>query len=137
MLRQAVDGPQAAARQHVTAALITAALPANPRLPATWPTFAALLPHVLAALPLTSEPVHRAATYLGDSGSYTTARDLQQQILTAGRHDLGAEHPDTLAARANLAEWTGMAGDAAAAATSSPRCCLSASGCSVPKTRAP
>ena len=28
---------------------------------------------------------------------------------------LGAEHPDTLAARANLAHWTGQAGDAAGA----------------------
>ena len=28
---------------------------------------------------------------------------------------LGAEHPDTLAARGNLAHWTGAAGDAAAA----------------------
>ena len=28
---------------------------------------------------------------------------------------LGAEHPDTLAARANLAHWTGEAGDAAGA----------------------
>ena len=27
----------------------------------------------------------------------------------------GAEHPDTLAARANLARWTGAAGDAAGA----------------------
>ena len=28
---------------------------------------------------------------------------------------LGAEHPDTLATRANVAYWTGMAGDAPAA----------------------
>ena len=28
---------------------------------------------------------------------------------------LGAEHPDTLTARANLAYWTGQAGDAAGA----------------------
>jgi len=28
---------------------------------------------------------------------------------------LGPEHPDTLAARASLARWTGQAGDAAAA----------------------
>ena len=28
---------------------------------------------------------------------------------------LGPEHPDTLTARANLARWTGQAGDAAAA----------------------
>ena len=40
---------QAAAWQQATAALITAALPADPQLPAGWPVFAALLPHVLAA----------------------------------------------------------------------------------------
>ena len=40
---------QAAAWQQATAALITAALPADPQLPAGWPVFAALLSHVLAA----------------------------------------------------------------------------------------
>jgi hypothetical protein len=107
--------PQAAAWRQATAALISAAVPTNPDLPATWPVFAGLLPHVLAALPLASEPVYRAASYLGTSGSYTTARDLLQQILTSYQDDLGAEHPDTLAVRANLASWTGEAGDAAAA----------------------
>ena len=34
---------------------------------------------------------------------------------TPGRRRLGAEHPDTLTARANLAYWTGEAGDAAGA----------------------
>ena len=104
---------QAAAWRQATTALITAALPADPQLPAVWPALAALLPHILAALPLTSDPAHRAATYLGHSGSYTAARDLQQ-ILTACQHDLGAEHPETLTAHASLADWTGEAGDAAA-----------------------
>ena len=49
-----LPGPQAAA-------LITAALPVDQQLPATWPVFAALLPHTLAALPLTSGPVHQVA----------------------------------------------------------------------------
>ncbi len=39
---------------------------------------------------------------------------------------LGPDHPDTLAARANLAAWTGQAGDAAAARVHrSRRCCRS------------
>ena len=95
-----------------------------------------------------------------------------------GCGSLAPEHPDTLAARANLAYWTGKAGDAAGArdqyaallpvlervsgrrapghpdrprqprlagpgrrgmrpgpATSTPRCCRYASGCSAPSTR--
>jgi len=84
---------RAAGWQQAAAALITAALPGDPQLPANWRSFATLLPHVLAALPLTSEPTHRAAAYLGCSGSYTAARDLQQQILTARREDLGVEDP--------------------------------------------
>jgi len=46
------------------------------------------------------------ADYLGYSGSYAAARDLSQQILDARQEELGAEHPGTLTARANLAHWT-------------------------------
>ena len=37
------------------------------------------------------------------------------EYLTHGNEVLGPEHPATLAARANLARWTGEAGDLAAA----------------------
>jgi hypothetical protein len=50
---------------------------------------------------------------------------------------LGPEHPATLNARANLARWTGVAGDAAGPGTSSPPCCPSASGCPARSTRLP
>jgi hypothetical protein len=58
-----------------------------------------------------------AAQYLGSSGSYPAARDLFQSIADAHRDDdsYGPEHPATLTVRANLARWTGQAGDAAAA----------------------
>ena len=46
---------QAAAWQQATAALITAALPGDPQQPASWPAYAALLPHARAALPLSSD----------------------------------------------------------------------------------
>jgi len=57
------------------------------------------------------------ALYLGHSGSYPAARDLFQRIADAYRDDdaCGPDHSATLAARANLAEWTGQAGDAAGA----------------------
>ena len=78
---------------------------------------AALLPHAQAVLDLTSDGMWQIARYLGYSGSYPAARDLFQLIADAHREDdaYGPEHPDTLAARANLARWTGEAGDAAAA----------------------
>ena len=45
----------------------------------------------------------------------TAARDQYAALLTVQKRVLGAEHPDTLNTRANLARWTGHAGDAAAA----------------------
>ncbi len=110
-----LPGQQAAAWRQAAAALITAALPGDPQQPASWPTYAALLPHARAALDATSEPMADLAAYLGYSGSYAAARDLSRQITDARQEKLGAEHPDTLTARANLASWTGAAGDAAGA----------------------
>ena len=45
--------------------------------------FAALLPHAQAALAAGSDGMERIATYLGSSGSYAAARDLQQKVLDA------------------------------------------------------
>jgi hypothetical protein len=50
-----------------------------------------------------------------ESDPSTAARDQYATLLLAQERVLGAEHPDTLATRANLARWTGQAGDAAAA----------------------
>ena len=103
--------------EQAAAALVEAAIPADPRLPAAWPVCAVLLPHARAVLDLTSDGMWRIAQYLGYSGSYPAARDLFQLIADAHREDdaYGPEHPDTLAARDNLAHWTGEAGDAAGA----------------------
>ena len=100
--------------QQAAAALIEAALPGDPREPSDWPAFAALLPHAQTALDLTSNGMWRIASYLGESGSYPAARDLFQLIADADTENdaKGAEHPGTLAARHNLARWTGAAGDA-------------------------
>jgi hypothetical protein len=79
--------------------LIEAAIPDGTTLPRTWPTCAALLPQVQAALDLTSGGMVRIAQYLGASGSYPAARDLFQVIAGAHVEDdaYGPEHPDTLA----------------------------------------
>jgi hypothetical protein len=101
--------------RRASAALIEAALPDDPEDPAAWPAFAALLPHAQAALDLASEGMYKVGNYLGYSGSYAAARDLQRQILGAREASLGAKDRGTLNARASVASWTGLAGDAAAA----------------------
>jgi tetratricopeptide (TPR) repeat protein len=103
--------------EQAAAALVQAAVPADPELPAAWLVCAELLPHARAVLGLTTSGMSRVGRYLGRSGSYPAARDLFQLIADACRDDdaYGAEHPDTLTARAHLARWTGEAGDPAGA----------------------
>jgi hypothetical protein len=103
--------------RQAAAALVEAAVPADPELPETWPVCARLIPHARAVLDLTSGGMRRIADYLGQSGSFLAARDLWRLIARAYGEDdaYGPEHPDTLVARANLGHWTGAAGDAAGA----------------------
>jgi hypothetical protein len=115
LTRAQLPPTEAEAWRRAAAALITASLPADPQLPAGWPAYASLLPHARAALPLTSLPMYQLVRYLGHSGSYAAARDLVRQVLAADQDEYGAEHPDTLADRAEFAYWTGEAGDPAAA----------------------
>ncbi|HUN31351.1 MAG TPA: hypothetical protein VMU95_04970 [Trebonia sp.] len=121
-LTQAVTRAQltaqaAAGWRQAAAALIEAAVPADPQAPAAWPACAALLPHAWAVLSLASDGMDRIARYLGDSGSYPAARDLFLRIVETLIADdaYGAGHPRTLAARHELACWTGIAGDATGA----------------------
>jgi hypothetical protein len=102
---------------RAAAALVEAAIPARPELPAVWPVCAVLLPHARAVLGLTSGGMHRIADYLAHSGSNPAAWDLFQLITDAHMEDsaYGPEHPDTLSARDTLAFFTGSAGDAAGA----------------------
>ena len=115
--RAQVPADEATQWEQAAAALVEAAIPADPQQPSTWPVFAALLPHAGAVADLTSDGMWRVARYLGYSGSYAAARDLFQLIADAYRQDdaYGAEHPGTLSARGYLAYWTGEAGDAAGA----------------------
>ena len=104
--------------RRATAALIEAALPADAADaddPATWSALAALLPHALMALPPGSAGMDKVATFLRAFGNDIAALQLQRQIVAACDTDLGADHPRTLAARANLATLTGETGDRAAA----------------------
>jgi hypothetical protein len=109
---------EVADRWRQAAAVVTeAAVPDDPALPSTWPACAALLPHAMAVLDPTSDGMWRIAIYVGESGGAQTARELFRRIADAHeRADAhGAGHRDTLAARHNLAAFTGQAGDAAGA----------------------
>jgi len=101
--------------QQAAAALIAAAIPGDTDLPETWQVCAALLPHARVALADDSHGLARIANYLGASGNYPAAQDVQRKTLNARERVLGLEHPDTLAARHQLAIWTGAAGNAAGA----------------------
>jgi Tetratricopeptide repeat len=101
--------------QQAAAELIEATIPGDPDMPRTWPACARLLPHAQVALADDSAGMDRIADYLGSSGSYATARDLQRRVLNARERVLGPKHPHTLADRGHLAHWTGQAGDPAAA----------------------
>ena len=101
--------------RHAAAALIEDAIPRDTGTPESWRVCAALLPHAQMALADDSVGMARIANYLGSSGSYAAARDLQRKILDARERGLGPENPNTLSARAWLSYWTGMAGDLAAA----------------------
>ena len=105
----------AVAWRQATAAVIEAAIPHDPNEPDTWTEFAALLSHARAALPADSDCLERIAAYLSFGGSYRAACDLQRALLLARERVLGPEHQRTLISRANLARWTGEAGDAAGA----------------------
>jgi hypothetical protein len=105
----------AAAWQRAASAVIEAALPADPESPDTWDTFASLLPHAQAVLADDSGSMWKIVSYLGESGNYPAARDLQQRVLKARIQVSGPEHADTLTDRHELAYWTGQAGDAAGA----------------------
>ena len=83
--------------RQAAAAVIEAAMARKIRsCGVAWNDFAAVLPHVQAALAVTSAGLGRVAAYLGYSGSYAAARDLQQAICRARERVLGPEHPDTL-----------------------------------------
>ena len=58
----------------------------------------------------------RAGRSLGASGQFTSATGYFERLADAARRRLGPDHPDTLAARREHAEWRGEAGDERGAA---------------------
>ncbi len=85
-----------------------------------------LLPHVLEATAhaqrLRAAPggavrlLSIAGNNLRDVGQLDTSRPVLDRALAIAQAQLGLDHPDTLTARANLADWLGEAGQPAQAA---------------------
>lgn len=109
----------AEAWRQATAAVIEAALPAEPGEPASWPEWEALLPHALAVVAPASVGMARIAMYLGFRGNASVARDLQEKVVDARERILGPVAMDTLYARIGQAYRTGLAGDVAGALSQS------------------
>ncbi|WP_327376589.1 tetratricopeptide repeat protein [Streptomyces sp. NBC_01216] len=58
----------------------------------------------------------RVGRSLGETGQVRAARDYFEHLVQTVTGRLGPDHPSTLAARGNQAQWQGQAGDAAGAA---------------------
>ncbi|MEU6365258.1 FxSxx-COOH system tetratricopeptide repeat protein [Streptomyces sp. NPDC046931] len=103
-------GPDAPAIQGDLAALLTAAEPGDPELPETWPQWAVLTPHLIAARHTLGDrsdlrsTLLKAAQYLVVSAQPKAARDLAQALHHAWAASLGEDHPETLGAAHMLSE---------------------------------
>jgi hypothetical protein len=108
ILRDRLTAGQAAGARTCTEAVLGASNPEDPLDPATWPRWARLMPHLLAADPAaTSSPALRqlacdACTYLMARGETRTAHDLASDLRQRWRDRLG-DHEHTWAAARALA----------------------------------
>ena len=111
VIRDRLTGPdQASAITHALTA-IQRALPDDPQLPATWPQWQELVPHVVALASIEAVANLNAAQlvkilnptceFLLRSGSNLPALDLATQAVSVSTARLGPDHPDTLIARGN------------------------------------
>jgi tetratricopeptide (TPR) repeat protein len=75
----------------------------------------ALIRHAEDALCRPADGAHvvlfRAGTSLGATGQITAAVDYYERLANIIRRRLGDDHPDTLIARQNLAQWRGQEGN--------------------------
>ncbi|MFF3617517.1 FxSxx-COOH system tetratricopeptide repeat protein [Streptomyces sp. NPDC002580] len=107
------------AREQATANLHSA-LPAGPGIPASWPTWRTLLPHIDALTEhagpdtdtaTTADILNRTGLFVDNQGMPTRASWHYQRALAAYQRLLGEDHPKTLASRNNLASAYREAGD--------------------------
>jgi tetratricopeptide (TPR) repeat protein len=111
ILRDRLTPAQAAATRKYAEALLAASNPGDPPNPVTWPQWARLTPHVLAAdlattdTPALRELVRYTCWYLIERGDTRTAHDLASGLRQQWRGRLGENHEHTLTATHYLA-WT-------------------------------
>jgi transcriptional regulator with XRE-family HTH domain len=111
ILRERLTPAQATATRAYAEAVLAASNPGDPPNPATWPDWARLTPHVLAAdlaatgSPALRELVRHTCWYLLERGDTRTAHDLVSGLRQQWRDRLGEDHPHTLTAAHYLA-WT-------------------------------
>ena len=109
ILRDRLTVELAAATRACSEAILTAANPDDPANPVTWPRWAQLMPHLLAAdLPATDSPGLRwmacdACWYLLARGDARTAYDLATNLRRHWRGRLGDDHENTQATVTYLA----------------------------------
>jgi tetratricopeptide (TPR) repeat protein len=104
--------------RHQATDLFNEALPNDPEDPADWPLWRALLPHIEAltthASPDTAATawmLNQVGLFLEDQGAIARAIGCHQRAHTTWERVLGADHPDTLISRNNLAYAYESAGD--------------------------
>jgi len=111
VLRDRLAPEQATVARQCTEAILAANDPGNPGNPATWPRWAQLMPHLLAAnLAATGNPALRwmacnACVYLLFRGDTRTAHNLARRLHQQWRQLLGGDDHDVLAIAHYLA-WT-------------------------------
>jgi transcriptional regulator with XRE-family HTH domain len=111
ILRERLTPAQAAATRGYAEALLAVSDPGDPPNPVTWPRWARLTPHVLAAdLAATANPAVRELArhtcwYLIERGDARTAHDLVNGLHQQWRSRLGEDDEHTLTAAHYLA-WT-------------------------------
>jgi len=111
ILRDRLTLAQAAATRKYAEAMLAASDPRDMANPVTWPRWARLTPHVLAAdLTATDTSALRELAghmcwYLLERGDTRTAHDLASGLHQQWRDRLGEDHPHTLTAAHYLA-WT-------------------------------
>ncbi|MGH3834779.1 MAG: FxSxx-COOH system tetratricopeptide repeat protein [Pseudonocardiaceae bacterium] len=102
VLRDQLTDNSAAAYRCYAQALLVASDPGDERDPACWPSWALILPHLLATDPATSPSpdlralAFRAAWYLYFRGDSHPARDLAEHLHRRWREQLGPDDRHTL-----------------------------------------
>jgi transcriptional regulator with XRE-family HTH domain len=111
ILRERLTPAQATATRRYAEALLAASNPGDPPNPVTWPRWARLTPHVLAAdlaaadSSALRELARHTCWYLIERGDTRTAHDLVNGLRQQWRDRLGEDHEHTLTATHYLA-WT-------------------------------